>query len=169
MALPGSVSNLAALVRYLADKYHGGSVYPMTDRTGLSNATLNKWVHSRVASPDLVSLFKLADGYGEDRGEVLGVAFKRPLVPRRRAKKALGFLLAAGLTALLGGAAHAMPEPATTPTLRESSLDRLRLIGSRRRLTRWGKWLTTLVTGHAGDVPLTPSNWLRVRTINALA
>ena len=60
------VRSFPELIQWLANTYHNGAVYRVADGTGLSPATMDKWVKGRVRSYRFDSLAKFAARYKLD-------------------------------------------------------------------------------------------------------
>src|SRR5262245_41992787 len=63
MPIPPHVKDFASLIRWLADTYHGGHVYPISKRAGVSSAITDRWRHGVIRQPRLETVRKVCDAY----------------------------------------------------------------------------------------------------------
>jgi len=101
------VKDFPALVRWLADTYHRGTIMRVGESVGLSPATAQKWVAAR-ATPTIEKLSELCDAYGLDFHKVVDL-----VRATKRIKRAVVVLLAAllGVSTVSTGSAAANPTP----------------------------------------------------------
>lgn len=152
MALP--VKDFPSLVRWLADKYHDGAIYPMGARTGLSPAILQRWADGNVKSPTLLAVVKFSDAYGLDYIEVLSIVAHKP---RRTLRKGIAALVGIGLLASILGAPEVAAATAALGVITIPPYRKLAAYLWRRRIT------PTTSDSPALSVPTSPiDNGLRL-------
>lgn len=140
-------SSLPELMAALRKKYHGGALYPMAKRIGVSLGAVQQWDNGMIRQPGVPSLERLARAYDLDLTDLLTLVYGdggRPLLPlgkapRRQGRRALGSLLlacAVGTAGWLGWPSPSVAAQADTPCV----LQVLENIGnsvSYRTLARW--------------------------------
>jgi hypothetical protein len=77
------VPDFPALIRWIADKYHGGAVHPIHARIDVSPSLVQLWVHGGVKNPNLEHLERLCAVYHLDFPFVRGLLLRtrRPVHP----------------------------------------------------------------------------------------
>lgn len=65
--------SLPDLIAQLAQRHHGGAIYPMGQRIGLSPAIVDKWAKGMVRNPSLSSIRRLCHAYGLNFHRVLEI------------------------------------------------------------------------------------------------
>lgn len=138
-------SSLPELMAALRKKYHGGSLYPMAKRVGVSLGAVQQWDNGMIRQPGVPSLERLARAYDLDRSDLLALVYggaDRPPLPRgkaprrqgRRAVRSLLLALAAGIAGWLGW-------PSESGAAQVTTLHDVQVVESLSLIRRWRRWL----------------------------
>jgi transcriptional regulator with XRE-family HTH domain len=65
------IETFPALVRWIAEQHHGGVIYQLAQRVGISPALADRWSKGLVQHPTMDSVMKFCRAYGLDLAEVL--------------------------------------------------------------------------------------------------
>jgi hypothetical protein len=68
-----NVEKFEELIRWLADTYHRGALYPIAKRCKINHALVDHWSKGLVAQPTLSTVLRLCNGYELDPIEVLSL------------------------------------------------------------------------------------------------
>jgi transcriptional regulator with XRE-family HTH domain len=121
-----------ALIRWLADTYHHGALYPMAARVGVSSGVIDQWEKGVVKTPSYASIVKVAQAYDIDPTRLLPFAVPpevrhilTPPPPRPRARTP---------RPIRGGSGQAAPLPSvpavdTLPLIRRRPRPRVHIWG----------------------------------------
>ena len=72
------VQDFPALIRWIAETYHGGAVHPIHEKVGVSPALVQLWATGGVRNPTLENLDRLCAAYELNFTFVRGLLRQRP-------------------------------------------------------------------------------------------